>query len=250
MHYKTLIINLDSCADRLLHIKTQCDRLGLSFERVPAVLGANLSITEKSKVYDLKSNLKKYDKPLNDGEIGCYLSHINCWKKIIEDDLDFALILEDDAILTDDLIQCIEKLKSTSNDWDYIKLSQGSKRKKDYDTLALTDSLTLARCRKLPSTATGQLISKQGAIKLLNSALPISRPVDTDIQYWFEKQLRCFVVRPVPILNGDFGSEINAVADRRQVERRPIRRLIQKISYEIRLLYHVKNMPNYPKKFL
>jgi GR25 family glycosyltransferase involved in LPS biosynthesis len=34
---------------------------------------------------------------LNAGQLGCWRSHVNCWHKVIEDGVDTALILEDDA---------------------------------------------------------------------------------------------------------------------------------------------------------
>jgi len=34
---------------------------------------------------------------LNDGVLGCWTSHVNCWRKVIEDGVDTAVVLEDDA---------------------------------------------------------------------------------------------------------------------------------------------------------
>ncbi len=249
MNFKILVINLESSADRLVSMKEQCDRLGLSFERVAAVRGSELSAKEKGEVYDLDTNISKYDKLLNDGEIGCYMSHMRCWEKIVNDDLDFALVLEDDAILTDDMPKYLEKLADSFQEWDYIKFSHGRKQKEDVASVDIGDGLTLGQCIKLPSTTTGQLVSKQGAKKLLQHALPIARPIDMDIQYWYEKSLRCFVARPFPVLNGDFGSEINKVTDRREVDRNRGRRIWQKLKYEFMLLINRGNLPPFPKRF-
>ncbi|GGI77447.1 glycosyl transferase [Shewanella hanedai] len=247
MKFNVMVINLDSSTDRWESMTKQCDLLGLSPQRVSAVRGSLLSEKEKSDVYQLSSNLSKYDKILNDGEIGCYMSHIRCWELIVEQQLDFALVLEDDAILTEDMAKYVDKLAHTSSDWDYIKLSHGSKIKSAVDCMDLGDGLTLKKVLKLPSTTTGQLISLSGAKRLLSHAYPIARPIDMDIQYWFEKSLRCFVVSPFPILNGDFGSEINKTGDRRIVKKRPIRRILQKIRYEILLWCNRSKLPEFPK---
>lgn len=242
-----MVVNLDSSADRWTSMLHQCDLLGLSPQRVSAVRGSLLTEKQKSDVYQLSANLTKYDKILNNAEIGCYMSHIRCWELIVEQELDFALVLEDDAILTDNIVKYIEKLAHTSSDWDYIKLSHGSKVKSAADAIELGDGLTLRKELKLPSTTTGQLISLSGAKKLLKHAYPIARPVDMDIQYWFEKSLRCFVVSPFPILHGDFGSEINKTEDRRLVHKRPIRRVLQKIRYEVLLWFSRDQLPKFPK---
>ncbi len=247
MKFNVMVINLDSSTDRWESMTKQCEPLGITPERVSAVRGSLLSEKEKSDVYQLSANLSKYDKILNDGEIGCYMSHIRCWEQIVEQELDFALVLEDDAILTDNIIKYVEKLAPSCADWDYIKLSHGSKVKSAVDSMDLGDGLTLRKELKLPSTTTGQLISLSGAKKLLAHAYPITRPIDMDIQYWFEKSLRCFVVAPFPILNGDFGSEINKTDDRRFVKKRPIRRVLQKIRYEVLLLCSRHKLPDFPK---
>ena len=245
--FKIFVINLDSSQDRLVSIAQQFDKLGLEFERVSAVRGSDLSKQEKSEIFDLDINLQKYHKILNDGEIGCYLSHVRCYEKIIAEQLDYALILEDDAILTEHINGYIKNIPMISNDWDYIKLSHGSKVKKVIDTVSIGDNLSLSTAKKIPSTNTGQFVSLSGAEKLMAHAFPIARTIDVEIQYWFENQLRCFVALPSPILNGDFGSEINQVSDRREAKKHRLKRWVQKIHFELELIHHRNNIPSLPK---
>mgnify|MGYP001374802117 CR=1 FL=1 len=50
-------------------------------------------------VYDnwqIPSTNEWYNNPVSDSEIGCAISHINCWRKMLKDNLDSVLILEDD----------------------------------------------------------------------------------------------------------------------------------------------------------
>lgn len=247
MNFKIFVINLDTSVERLASIQESCDRLDLKFQRVSAVLGSDLGKEEKAKVYNLRDNLQKYDKVLNDGEIGCYLSHGKCWTKIIEDELDYALVLEDDAILNDELPLYIEKLAASCHEWDYIKLSHGSKIKPVIESLDLGDGLFLQKSLKLNSTTTGQFISFRGAEKLLSSAFPISRPVDIDIQHWYEKSLRCFTVSPFPVQNHDFISEINEITDRRTVRKHPVRRIWHKVRFEVLLVLNYFRLPKLPR---
>ncbi|WP_111978239.1 glycosyltransferase family 25 protein [Algibacillus agarilyticus] len=246
MQYKIFIINLPSSTERLAQIKQQCDALGLRFDRVDAVRGSELPASEKARYYNPNVNKQKYDKQLNDGEIGCYLSHVSCWQQVVDNKLDFALILEDDAILTTNIPLFIQKIQTLTQNWDYIKLSHGSKTKTVKNTLALGDNLSLHTCLKLPSTTTGQFVSQSGAQKLLAHAFPIARPVDVDIQHWFEKSLKVFVVRPFPVLNGDFGSEINNVKARLSEPKRPFAKLWLKIKFESKLLLAQYRLPQLP----
>lgn len=217
-----------------MSINQQCHSLGIRCNRIAATDGKLLFENEKKKFYNHKKNKEKYHKVLTNGELGCYLSHLACWKKIIADNLDFALILEDDALLENTLPQFIELVGKLAPEWDYIKLSHGRKIKAIGESL-IDQNLTLGTCLKLPSTTTGQFVSKAGAQKLIDSALPISRPVDIDIQHWFEKNLRCYVVRPFPIKSGNFTSDINQIYNRKKIPSARLQKLLLKCQFELNL---------------
>ena len=59
---------------------------------------------------------------LKNSEICNSLSHIKCYEKIVQENLDYALILEDDVILTDDFYFQLEKIISKVSDFDFIFL--------------------------------------------------------------------------------------------------------------------------------
>ena len=122
MKCKVFLINLDSSTERFTFMDEQLKQLGIEYQRISAVYGKDLHDTDIAKVYDPQANLQKYDKKLNLGEIGCYLSHVQCWQMIIEQQLDYALILEDDSVLDPALMTVIEHIENLSTDWDYIKL--------------------------------------------------------------------------------------------------------------------------------
>jgi len=248
MKFKVYIINLDSSVDRWEQISSQCDQLGIEYERVSAVRGSELTKQEKAEVYDLSTNLAKYDKRLNDGEIGCYLSHIKCWKKIVEEELDFALILEDDASLREKIKECIAQFSlMDSSGWDYIKLFHRKRLKLKVASLDLDKGVQLHKVAKLPASTCSQFVSQVGAKKLLKHSFPIARPVDVDIQYWFERELRCFVVSPPAAVSAGFESEIDTGQHRDHVQRRPCKRIWLRVIYEINVLLNAFKMAQFPK---
>jgi glycoside transferase family 25 len=79
----------------------------LNVEFVEAIDGNLLSKTQKEKLFDCDAAFKLYGKHLSDGEIGCTLSHQLCYKKILNDKNDFALILEDDLLIKEVDIEAI-----------------------------------------------------------------------------------------------------------------------------------------------
>ena len=89
---------MSSSSDRFNYISQQLEQQNLSFKRIPGV-----DIKErqdlKNKYYSKVRNKLDYHTPLTDGEIGCYIAHRNAWKAILDDNIDFGLVLEDDAYL-------------------------------------------------------------------------------------------------------------------------------------------------------
>lgn len=106
------VINLEKDRARRQSVEQQMERLKLSFEFFPGVLGANLSKTELTECYsDRKARWNK-GQSLVPAEIGCALSHIRVYREIIRRNLDYALILEDDVILDTNLPHYLTKLES------------------------------------------------------------------------------------------------------------------------------------------
>lgn len=96
------VINLDSSADRLAFQQRQFDRMGLAFERVPAIDGLSLS-RETYERYAFQ-----WDRPISYTELACLLSHSLCWRRAAEGN--GAVIMEDDQVLADELKPVLREL--------------------------------------------------------------------------------------------------------------------------------------------
>ena len=79
------VINLERRPDRLARISAELQRAGLSFETQVAVDG------------QLEPQDPKF---ISKGAIGCWKSHVNSMRRIVEAKVPFGLILEDDATLS------------------------------------------------------------------------------------------------------------------------------------------------------
>ncbi|MEE3652204.1 MULTISPECIES: glycosyltransferase family 25 protein [unclassified Brenneria] len=98
---KTFIINLKEKVQRRENIVNQCSELGLDYEIFPAINGYQLSETDK-KTHTLPLNMLN-----TPGELGCALSHLFLYKKIIDQNIPNALILEDDALLNSSIMDIL-----------------------------------------------------------------------------------------------------------------------------------------------
>lgn len=108
---KTYLVNLDKNKERLACMDAQLANFHVGYERFSAVYGAAISPEEKSRsVSRIRSFLARGTK-LSDGQIGCALSHIGIYRKMLEDGIVVALILEDDVVLEEgfaDLVRDVE----------------------------------------------------------------------------------------------------------------------------------------------
>lgn len=102
MKIKTYIISLKKAEDRRkLLLKEIGDFSFMDIEWVEAVYGKELSPAETSRLFHTKRFVCRYNRLPYPGEIGCTLSHRECFRRLLESGADVALILEDDVIFLD-----------------------------------------------------------------------------------------------------------------------------------------------------
>ncbi len=93
------VINLKRSAHRRARMEKQLKACNVRYEFIEAVDGNQLSAGEIAEAQARGSGImEKFPRrnPLLPGEIGCALSHLQVYEKIVAEDRDYALILEDD----------------------------------------------------------------------------------------------------------------------------------------------------------
>lgn len=94
---KTYIVNLPNDSDRRTSIFKELNKLTcLDPEIIEAVNGKELGREKLGKIFDFKKCGKYLSVDIALGEIGCTLSHFECYKKLLASDQNYALIVEDD----------------------------------------------------------------------------------------------------------------------------------------------------------
>ena len=106
--------------------------------------------------------------------------------KIQEQQLDLALILEDDAEMSDQLSALLSNIEKIQQPWDIIKLCNPPKKKVVFKSVQLHCDFKLCLYKKVPSRATGYVVSLSGAKKLLQARENFAQPVDDDMQFYWE----------------------------------------------------------------
>tara|TARA_B100001094_G_scaffold329815_1_gene393456 strand:- start:10273 stop:11067 length:795 start_codon:yes stop_codon:yes gene_type:complete len=189
------VINLDTSQKRLVRFQQEANRVNLEFERISAVAGSTLSKKEIENIYPSTQIRKHFRQALNAGELGCFLSHIKCWQKVVDDKLDYAMILEDDIGIHPDTQRFATEAGRHCQHWDLIQLNnRDTQDTKIHDTLRILDDYALTLQTKFSIGAVGYLVSYAGAQKLLQNAFPIKYPVDHYFRHWFSSGVRGFCV--------------------------------------------------------
>ena len=145
------------------------------------------------------------------------MSHLHIYQKILEDDEDRALVLEDDVILPADLSDLAEAVADHLTGaevalLDYSCYPPGPLKMSSHDSVELSSSRLLALpidARQLANTG-AYVITRQACERMIEHLLPIRAPAD-GWQFYYEQGLldrvRCVLPSTVP-KNPNFESTI------------------------------------------
>ena len=100
MNTLNLVINLKKDVRKREKMEMHLSDIGIDFKFLDAIYGLDLKEEELSEFSDVETSRRLIGREINVGEIGCYLSHINAAKMLLESDFDFALVLEDDVCIS------------------------------------------------------------------------------------------------------------------------------------------------------
>lgn len=203
-------INLAKDIERRQRMQGQFSQLGLMALRLSAIQWNGLSDEVQTRHFSATLNSHQYFKPMGDGEKGCYCSHMTAWRQLLDSDAPAMVVFEDDVRLLPSLPQALAAIEAMPADsWDMVRLF-GREREKIASRRPLAEPLELITYRRIPSFAAAYAISREGARKLLESRQPFGRPVDVDVRFWFENDMRVFGIHPSVIALDDT-SEVSSI---------------------------------------
>ena len=173
--YRMFVVNLDRRADRMEKFRENSRDIerAFAYERYPAIYGRNLvSTPQLQRIFDGN------DYNMRAGMVGCAMSHISLYIKLINSNCDMYCIVEDDVEFVPNfakkLVYACEQLKKKKR-WDMLYLghhlyeryiTDDVHDKQNMPTIEKWDSVT--SLKKSMGGTGGYLISKEGALKLLN----------------------------------------------------------------------------------
>jgi GR25 family glycosyltransferase involved in LPS biosynthesis len=195
---KVYVINLDKDTARMEAISAQLKSHGIEFTRIPAVLGS----TVKRSPY-LTDFCERF---CTDGMKGCAISHRLIWEDMLENQYRRILVFEDDAILSPQFNQELERAwGQLPDDFDVFYLGCNFKCTDTYPVPKLINKIT----NSTPEVVDDNILSVNGSFgthaymlsrkgaKVFQS-LPINTHIDLQMEIWTTKfQLNAYSINPV-----------------------------------------------------
>lgn len=105
LSYGIFVINLPEALERRQRVSRHLADLGIdSAVIIDAVRGNQLSASERGLQAGDARSVARYGRTLTAGELGCALSHVRAYERLLAGSDAFALVLEDDAVLLPDVV--------------------------------------------------------------------------------------------------------------------------------------------------
>ena len=204
--------------ERLENIKNQQNKIINKIEIYNGVIGLNLDKNEliKNNILSENYNLSKNDNH-SKREIGCYLSHLNIYKKIKENNKKgYTIIFEDDFLINsdnfiDEIKKAIDKLNDKNIDFDFLFLGNTTN---NYG-VNIVDNLYNIDVNNNLWGLYGYIINNKNIDKIFDNLNKIVKPIDNAIQdLSYNKIFNTIIIYPHLINHeSNFNSTVNNNTD-------------------------------------
>lgn len=192
---KAFIIHLERATERRAQVAELMAQLTIPAEIIIAVDSKQLSDEQVAQAYQPRLHKPYYPFRLSRNEVACFLSHRKTWQAIIDQNLDAALVLEDDVALTPDFPAAFAAAVSVAAQGGLVRLPFRSDR--EIGPVVLESGATkIIRPVPVGLGMVAQLITRDAARVLLKATEKFDRPVDTFAQMNWVTKLQPLSVIP------------------------------------------------------
>ena len=205
------VLTLPDCDDRQSRISESLEGLKIPFEFINGVDGRNGLPTQWESQID-RAATRKAGHILSDAEFACSLSHIESYRRIVADRIDYALILEDDQQPLPELVEYLSGEFYRDAEITQLRYSRAYVRRGSAKPLFGKYTSHLRAPKMNIAGTCGYVISYGAALHFIENSLPITKEADwPDSIETLVAQRKCRVVSPSLIMQqeGNEGSLID-----------------------------------------
>ena len=109
---KTIVLHLERALDRRKHMLAEAEKHGLDFEIFPAFDCLGLHKSDYEQFCDMAA-MEKYPDWLTPGMVCACYSHYLIYQKIISENLDMALVTEDDVVFSPNINEILTGIENS-----------------------------------------------------------------------------------------------------------------------------------------
>lgn len=167
---KCKVISLQSKPERRTHITQEFGKQGIDFEFFDAITPDQVTRLAKQHGLALDGAF------LTEGEKACFMSHVCLWQQMIDEDLEYLAVFEDDIYLGENA-----HLFFNDDEWlringlDFVKTETFlQERKLSKISISLTDGREIAELKEQHLGTAGYIISQNAAKSLIGYTLSLS----------------------------------------------------------------------------
>ncbi|PIQ20079.1 MAG: hypothetical protein COW65_17085 [Cytophagales bacterium CG18_big_fil_WC_8_21_14_2_50_42_9] len=212
---KAFIINLKSDIERRKSITAQLEAQNINYEIIDAISGKSLSPENNPEIDWNFAEQNSYW--VSKGLLACSLSHLKAYRAIIDQDLSYGLVLEDDTTINSDVALFLSCIEDKLNMNEVLMLYYAAWEKCSFST---KNSVNVVKGYKIVKPINPKQLVSANAYLITNEAckeiLEFQSPLKTTSDSWgvyFENKvingIRCMY--PMLADTADFKSSIDYV---------------------------------------
>lgn len=205
---QNFVISVKTATKRREHIMCEFGKQGIAFEFFDAVTPADITKYAQKLSIPIINNQR-----LTDGEKACFLSHVSLWQQMIDENLDYMAIFEDDVYLGNDSQQFLQELTIwlQQNAVDVIKLETWEEKIHIKKAVTVLNHRQLCPLKTFHTGTAGYVISQQGAKIILDYLSTLDAfeffPIDHVIFDAIISKMSVLQVNPAMVIQAHLVSE-------------------------------------------
>lgn len=193
---KVVVLSLAGAEDRRAAFSASVPATRLEWSYFDARTGAAPPLR-----YDEGAARVARGRAMTPGEIGCYASHYAIWQRLCDDDCDAYVVLEDDVIADWAFLEALADEPLEARGVGYLRLyfktlSRFAHRESDF----VRRSTSIIELFDWAYGTQGYWIAKPAARRLLAASRDIVRPIDDQMDRWWDHGVPNLAVFPSPLI--------------------------------------------------
>lgn len=232
--FEILVLNLRQAVARRRLAHAQLDVPGMPpYRLIEAIDGAALDDKALAAAYDDQAAIRHAGRSLTRPEIGCAMSHLAAYRHIVERDLPFGVIVEDDALIGLHAMRVLRQLvRMIDPKLPQVVLLSRAGRYSAWGARKVDRIHRLYKAHE-PNGAYGYLVTQAGARALLQALQPVFTAADNWRHLTRRRIVEVYCLIPYCIGIAALGEGSHIGEERFEVERpRTVGRWFRKYIYQ------------------